>query len=177
MSSTRVLILGCLLDKPLNGYQVRRLLEVMGAEHWANVAFGSIYHGLSKMAEEGLLEVVEGGKGGKTVYQITETGRGEFHRVLLLNYWYEVKPIVDPFQVAITFMNRLSKQELIDALTGRIRQLKTSIEMIEGAFGVKQQYGAPRHVDENLRLTADMLSSQLAWCEKAITRVEADELP
>ncbi|HUR07253.1 MAG TPA: PadR family transcriptional regulator [Nonomuraea sp.] len=176
MSSTRVLILGCLLDKPLNGYQVRRHLEVMGAEHWANVAFGSIYHGLGKMADEGLLEVVESGKGGKTVYEISEAGRKEFRRLLLQN-WYDVKPIVDPFQVALTFMDRLTKQEILDSLHGRIRQLKMSIEAMESAYGVKQRYGAPRHVDENLRLSADMLATQLAWAEKAVTRVEADELP
>ncbi|MFI7144416.1 PadR family transcriptional regulator [Nonomuraea sp. NPDC050022] len=175
-SSTRVLILGCLLDKPLNGYQVRRHLEVMGAEHWANVAFGSIYHGLSKMAEEGLLEVIESGKGGKTVYEITEAGRREFHRQLL-ETWYDVRPIIDPFQVALTFMDRLSKQEILDALGGRIRQLRMSIETMESIYGVKQRYGAPRHVDENLRLTVAMLTAHLDWAEKAVIRVENDELP
>jgi DNA-binding PadR family transcriptional regulator len=175
-SSTRVLVLGCLLDKPLNGYQVRRQLDVMGAEHWANVAFGSIYHGLGKMAEEGLLEVVESGKGGKTVYQITEAGRMEFHRLLLQN-WYEVKPIIDPFQVALTFMDRLTKQEILDSLDGRIRQLRMSIDAISGAYGVKQHYGAPKHIDENLYLTVAMLTAQLDWAEKAVIRVENDELP
>ncbi|MCA2221345.1 PadR family transcriptional regulator [Nonomuraea aurantiaca] len=175
-SSTRVLVLGCLLDKPLNGYQVRRQLDVMGAEHWANVAFGSIYHGLGKMAEEGLLEVVESGKGGKTVYQITEAGRMEFHRLLLQN-WYEVKPIIDPFQVALTFMDRLTKQEILDSLDGRIRQLRMSIDAISGAYGVKQRYGAPKHIDENLHLTVAMLTAQLDWAEKAVIRVENDELP
>lgn len=176
MSSTRVLILGCLLDKPLNGYQVRRQLEVMGVEHWANVAFGSIYHGLSKMAEEGLLEVVESGKGGKTVYEVSAAGRMEFHRQLL-ETWYDVRPIIDPFQVALTFMDRLTKQEILDALDGRIRQLRMSVETMRSLYGVKQRYGAPRHLDENLRLTEDMLAAQLDWAEKAVARVENDELP
>ncbi|MEV0147366.1 MULTISPECIES: PadR family transcriptional regulator [unclassified Nonomuraea] len=183
MSSTRVLILGSLLDEPMNGYQVRRRLEVMGADTWANVAFGSIYHGLAKMADEGLLEVVTGpettgrqAKGAKTVYRITEAGRLEFHRQLLVS-WHEVKPIVDPFQVALTFMDRLSKEELLDGLHSRIRQLRTSISMIEHAFGAKQRYGAPAHVDENLRLTAAMYAAQLAWAEKAVPQVESDDLP
>ncbi|MEU0567146.1 PadR family transcriptional regulator [Nonomuraea sp. NPDC005983] len=176
MSSTRILILGSLLDGPMNGYQVRRRLEVMGADNWANVAFGSIYHGLSKMADEGLLEVVESGKGGKTVYEITETGRLEFHRLLLIS-WHEIKPIVDPFQVALTFMDRLSKEEVLDAMHSRIHQLKMQISMIENIMGAKQRYGAPKHVDENLRLTSAMFAAQLAWAEKAVKQVEADELP
>ncbi|MBN6056354.1 PadR family transcriptional regulator, partial [Nonomuraea sp. RK-328] len=182
-TSTRILILGTLLDEPMNGYQVRRRLEVMGADSWANVAFGSIYHGLSKMTDEGLLEIVTdpestGGrsKGAKAVYRITEAGRMEFHRQLLSS-WHEVKPIVDPFQVALSFMDRLSKEQLLDGLHSRIQQLRMNITMIEHIFGAKQRYGAPQHVDENLRLTSAMYAAQLAWAEKAIPRVEADELP
>ncbi|MBF8193674.1 PadR family transcriptional regulator [Nonomuraea sp. K274] len=176
MSTTRVLILGALLDGPMNGYGVRRRLEVIGADSWANVAFGSIYHGLGKMAGEGLLEVIEAGKGGKVVYGLTETGRAEFHRLLLLS-WHDVKPIVDPFQVALTFMDRLEKQEILDALYDRIRQLRMSVDEVGRAVGAKQRYGAPRHVDENLRLNRAMLQAQLDWVEKAIGLVEADELP
>lgn len=176
MSSTRVLILGTLLDGPMHGYQVRRSLEIMGADYWANVAYGSIYHGLTKMADEGLLGIVESGKGGKTVYELTEDGRFEFHR-LLMTYWYEMKPIVDPFQVAMTFMDRLDKPSLLGALRGRIEQLKMSLAMTERALGAKQRYGAPRHIDENLKLNIGMLNAQLAWCEGALTKVEDDELP
>ncbi|MFI7445769.1 PadR family transcriptional regulator [Nonomuraea indica] len=174
-SSTRLLILGTLLDEPMNGYQVRRRLEVMGADSWASVAFGSIYHGLSKMADEGLLTVVESGKGGKTVYAITEAGREDFHRNLLLA-WHEVRPIVDPFQVALTYADRLDKAELIPALHHRIQDLRRSISMLEHAYGAKQRFGAPRHIDENLRLTAAMFAAQLAWAEDALRRVEAGEL-
>ncbi|MEV4012908.1 PadR family transcriptional regulator [Nonomuraea angiospora] len=175
-ASTRILILGALLDGPMNGYGVRRRLEVMGTDQWANVAFGSIYHGLSKMADEGLLAVVEAGKGGKVVYELTELGREEFHR-MLLTAWHEVKPIVDPFQVALTFMDRLEKQEILPALYGRMQQLRMSVEILGHALGAKQRYGAPQHVDENLRLNRSMVQAQLDWVEKAIERVEADELP
>lgn len=176
MSATRVLILGTLLDEPKHGYQVRRQLETMGADFWANVAYGSIYHGLTKMADEGLLDIVEGGKAGKTVYQLTDDGRFEFYR-LLMTFWYEIKPIVDPFQVAMTFMDRLDKPSLLGALRGRIDQLKMAIAMTERALGSKQRYGAPRHIDENLKLNIGMLHAQLAWCEEAVTKVEDDELP
>ncbi|MEU4548204.1 PadR family transcriptional regulator [Nonomuraea dietziae] len=176
MSTTRVLILGMLLDEPLNGYQVRRRLETMGADNWANVAFGSIYHGLGKMADEGLLDVVESGKGGKTVYAINDTGRFEFHR-LLMSLWYEIGPIVDPFQVAMTFMDRMDRAHLLGALRFRSDELKRAIAMLDRALGSKQAFGAPRHVDENLRLSSGMLAAQLAWVEEAVKKVEEGDLP
>ncbi|MEU7898559.1 PadR family transcriptional regulator [Nonomuraea sp. NPDC049152] len=176
MQTTRVLILGTLLDEPMNGYQVRRRLEMMGADQWGNVAFGSIYHGLGKMADEGLLDIVESGKGGKTMYAITEDGRFEFHR-LLMTLWYEIRPIVDPFQVAMTFMDRLDRPMLKDALRTRAEELVRSIAMLQRALGSKQAFGAPRHVDENLRLNIGMLNAQLTWVREAIDKVEEGDLP
>ncbi|MEV8632860.1 PadR family transcriptional regulator [Streptosporangium sp. NPDC051023] len=176
MSSTRVLLLGVLLDGPLHGYEVRRHLELMGTHHWANVAYGSIYHGLAKMADEGLLERVEEGKGGKTVYGITEIGRAEFTRHLM-SHWWEIKPIVDPFQVALTFMDRLSPGDLASAMEARAAQLRFSISMTERAIGGKQAFGAPRHIDECLRLNILLLQAQLTWVEEAQEKVRNGELP
>ncbi|GAA0429188.1 PadR family transcriptional regulator [Acrocarpospora corrugata] len=176
MSSTRILILGTLLDGPLHGYEVRRRLELWGASHWANVAFGSIYHGLAKMADEGLLTVIEQGKGGKTSYELTEDGRMEFQRQLL-TYWWEIRPIVDPFQVALTFMNRLAPADLVVAMEARAEQLRAAISMTERALGGKQAFGAPRHVDECLRLNTAQLTAQLTWVNEAVGRVKNGELP
>jgi DNA-binding PadR family transcriptional regulator len=176
MSSTRVLLLGVLLDGPLNGYEVRRRLELMGTQHWANVAYGSIYHGLGKMADEGLLEREVEGKGGKTVYAITAVGRAEFGRQLLSNWW-EIKPIVDPFQVALTFMDRLTSSELKSAMEARAAQLQFAIGMTERALGAKTAYGAPRHIDECLRLNILQLQAQLTWLDEAVEKVGNGELP
>ncbi|WP_062344089.1 PadR family transcriptional regulator [Herbidospora yilanensis] len=176
MSSTRVLILGTLLDGPLHGYEVRRRLELWGAAYWANVAYGSIYHGLAKMADEGLLTVVEHGRGGKTVYEITGDGREEFRR-RLLTYWWEIKPIVDPFQVALTFMDRLPKADLVNAMEARLTQLRAAVSSTERALEAKSSFDAPRHIDECIRLANAQLRSQLGWVEGAIERVESGELP
>ncbi|MFC4057522.1 PadR family transcriptional regulator [Planomonospora corallina] len=176
MSSTRTLILGVLLDGPLHGYEVRRRLESWGTDQWASVAYGSIYHGLGKMADEGLLRRVEEGRGGRTVYEITEAGRAEFMR-LLMDHWWELKPIVDPFQVALTFMDRLSPADLAATMRGRAAQLRAAVGMLDRAIAAKRAHGAPRHVDETLKLNAAQFEAQLTWIEDALTRVEKGELP
>ncbi|MBG0828432.1 PadR family transcriptional regulator [Planomonospora sp. ID67723] len=176
MSSTRVLLLGVLLDGPLHGYEVRRRLEMWAADGWANVAYGSIYHGLGKMADEGLLHRVEEGRGGKTLYEITEAGRAEF-MVRLMNHWWEIKPIVDPFQVALTFMDRLSPADLVVAMEARSAQLKAAIGMLGRAIEAKRAHGAPRHIDEILRLNAAQLEAQRNWIGDALERVRRGELP
>ncbi|MEV1199898.1 PadR family transcriptional regulator [Microbispora rosea] len=179
MSSTRVLILGVLLDGPLHGYEVRKKLELWGAQHWANVAFGSIYHALGKMAEEGLLEVVGDGRPsgrGRTVYAITPEGRAEFDR-RLREHWSAIMPIVDPFQVALTFMDRLSKADLLAVVRERAERLRAGFASFERARDAKRAADAPRHVDECLALSAAEYRAQLEWLEQAVERVERGDIP
>lgn len=176
MSSTRVLILGALLAGPHHGYEVRKKLQLWGVEHWANVAFGSIYHALTKLSQEGLVEVVEGGKGSKTVYAITDEGQAEFRRQLD-GYWRQIMPIVDPFLVAITFMDQLPKAELLAAIRERREILQAGFAMAERALAADHQKGAPRHIDEALRLTSAEFRAQFEWLEDVAGRVERDEIP
>src|SRR5262245_2007133 len=174
MTETRVLILGVLRDGAMHGYEVRKRLEGWGAERWANVAYGSIYHALTKMAGEGLLAAEEAG--GKTVYGLTEAGRREFDR-LVIAYWEQIKPIIDPFQVALTFMDRLPKGDLLDLMRSRAENLRLGIAGAERVIQSKHRGGAPRHIDECIKLTAEQFRVQLEWLESAVARVEEDELP
>src|SRR5438034_5719314 len=116
MSATRLLILGVLhFKQPTHGYDVHRELESWQAERWANIAYGSIYFALNKMAEEGMVEVVDAGQAGKgparTTYAVTPAGEVEFQR-LLREYWWEPKTVIDPFQVALAFIHELPRDEL-----------------------------------------------------------------
>jgi DNA-binding PadR family transcriptional regulator len=141
MSATRLLILGVLAraGQPIHGYEVRRALELWNAEQWANIAYGSIYFALNKMAEEGLIAPVStdqvGNRPARTTYAIAERGRQEFER-LLREYWWETKPVIDPFQVAITFMDRLPRDELLAALRHRAASLRAALDarvMVRGS--------------------------------------------
>ncbi len=81
--------------QPVHGYDVRRELLSWGAEEWANIAPGSIYHALRKMTEEGLLAEVAteqvGARPARTTYRVTAKGTGVFND-LLRRYWWELRP-------------------------------------------------------------------------------------
>jgi DNA-binding PadR family transcriptional regulator len=171
-----VLILGVLIAGPQHGYEVRKTLELWGVEHWANVAFGSIYHALTSMTRDGLVEIVAGGKGDKTVYRIAEAGQVEFRRQLQY-HWREILPIADPFLVALTFMDQMPKADLLAAVNARRERLTAGFVMAERALAATPKDGAPRHIDECLRLTAAQYRAQLEWLESAAGRIEQGELP
>jgi DNA-binding PadR family transcriptional regulator len=182
MSATRLLILGVLRSKqPIHGYDVRRELEESWqAERWAHIAYGSIYFALNKMAEEGLVRAVDtdqvGRRPARTTYAITPEGEAEFQR-LLREYWWEFKTVIDPFQVALAFIDELPREELLAALRHRAAAARSKVAELEANIRAKSGPDIPRQVPENLRLAAYHVEVNARWAEEAIDKVERGEWP
>ena len=180
MSVVRILILGILNDeKPRHGYEVKQVLKSWNVEKWANVGYGSIYFALKKMAEEGLLEIVENQKNKqeKTVYKITATGTNAFI-IMLRKQWLELKPTVDPFQVALTFMQYLPKDELIVALEHRADSWRHVIRSSQRVLPLAHKdMTLPKHIDENHRLVLAHYQTELDWIEKTLDKIKQNQLP
>lgn len=182
MSATRLMILGALRwMQPAHGYSIRREMESWRAEEWANVAYGSIYFALNKLAAEGLIAVSETDQVGKrparTTYVITNEGEAEFQR-LLREYWWEYKPPIDPFMVAVSLMDQLPRDELLAALRHHVAQARQAAESLLATPGRPDENDyKPRHVAEILRLGAARIEAEVRWAEEAIAKVERGDLP
>ncbi len=130
--STRLVILGLLRERPLYGYELKQIVE----EHmgdWTNVAFGSIYFALKKLAEEGFVEQVaveqEGNRPSRTIYEITEPGRAEFLH-LLREVWRKVERHYYTIDVGLAFVEALPVEEVKSHLRERIAQLLSIVQHI-----------------------------------------------
>ncbi len=180
MSSTRLLILGVLLKRqPIHGYDVRKELEAWHAGKWANIAYGSIYFALNKMASEGLAETasapktVENKKGpARIAYQLTDKGRQEFERLLDKAIW-EYQPGFDSFHIALMFMNCISKDHLLGAFRRRINLLRADIESFNATADFNLfPANAPPYLSENLRLFSARLEAERQWIEGMVGKIE-----
>jgi DNA-binding PadR family transcriptional regulator len=182
MSATRLLILGALrFMQPAHGYSIRRELESWSAEDWANIAYGSIYFALNKLTEEGMVAVdeteQEGKRPARTTYVVTEAGEIEFQR-LLRDFWWNYKSPIDPFMVAVAFMDQLPRDELVGALRHHTAAARLAVESLERqiAAPIENDY-KPRHVAEMPRLMIARLESEVAWTEDVIAKIERGDLP
>lgn len=180
MSAIRILLLGVLQHGPKHGYEIRQELESWNAEQWANIAYGSIYFALKKMSQEGLIKVLESKeeeKPGRILYEVTEAGKNQFME-LLRKQWWDLKPIIDPFQVALTFMNCMPKDELLLALEHKADSLRAHIKSMTHLIPIRMANTEwPRHIIENFRLATAHLETELKWVEGAIKKVKNGELP
>jgi DNA-binding PadR family transcriptional regulator len=70
----RTAILAALMDEPMHGYQVIRVLEERSGGHWRPSA-GSVYPTLQQLEDEGLVRSEE--VDGRRTYRLTDEGQTE----------------------------------------------------------------------------------------------------
>lgn len=112
--TVRLVILGLLRRKPLYGYEIKHIIEEHMSD-WTSIAFGSIYFALDKLADEKFVQKVEVEKEGKrpsrSVYQITDSGREEFLR-LLREGWQQVEQQYFSLDICLFFLESLPIEEV-----------------------------------------------------------------
>lgn len=164
--------------QPVHGYDVRRELLSWSADKWANVQPGSIYHGLRKLAEEGLLREVGteqvGARPARTSYEITPKGAVEF-QIQLRNYWWHIAGAPDPFMAAFAFLPTLPRDEAAAALRNRALQLEAGVKQLEAAMGADWLDDKPVHVSWMWELSMARAAAEIAWCTRIAERIEAAE--
>jgi DNA-binding PadR family transcriptional regulator len=175
--STRLVILGFLRGRPQYGYEIKQMIEhVMG--DWTDIAFGSIYYALGKLAEEGYVEKVgteqEGGRPSRTVYQITDTGREEFMR-LLRKVWDNVERQTFDFDIGLSFMSALPIDEVKGYLGKRITHLEHVLQYLDAHQA--EELADTDHVPTHLASTVfdhhrRHLQAELDWTRKLLLNVE-----
>ncbi|WP_017572436.1 PadR family transcriptional regulator [Nocardiopsis halotolerans] len=173
MSATRLLVLGVVRMKgQAHGYRVGRELLSWGAEQWANVKWGSIYHALRKLSQEGKLRefVAEGDEVvDRTSYAITEDGVAEIHRLLRRGLTRRDDPAM--LFASITLMTSLPRAEVIDLLGQRLELLeKVGDELLPA-----EEWGKPRHVHELFGLWGRTIDADIGWTRDLIASLRAGE--
>jgi DNA-binding PadR family transcriptional regulator len=174
--STRLVILGFLRGRPQYGYEIKQMIEhVMG--DWTNIAFGSIYFALKKLAEEGFVEKAgteqEGGRPSRTVYQITGAGREEFLH-LLREAWDNVEQQTFDFDIGLSFMSALPTDEVQGYLRKRVTHLEHVLQYLDAhqAEELADEHVPNRLVSAVFEHHRRHLQAELEWTQGLLQNVE-----
>jgi len=161
--------------QPVHGYDVRRELLSWGADKWANVAPGSIYHALRKLADEGMLRAVAteqvGARPARTTYEITKKGAEEF-QTLLRTQWWNLSTPTDPFMAAFSFLPAIPREEAAAALRNRANQLRAGIEQLRVAGSADWVINKPIFVGWMWERSIDLADAEIRWCERTAKLIE-----
>mgnify|MGYP002796814186 CR=1 FL=1 len=126
VSSIDLVILGIVLEKPQSAYDIQKDVEYHHLSRWTKISVPSIYRKVLQLSEKGYLKsnVVKGDRfADKAIYSITDKGRKYFNE-LMSTYASESIPLLFDFNVVITNLNKVSKDEALKLIS----KLRTSIQ-------------------------------------------------
>jgi DNA-binding PadR family transcriptional regulator len=169
MSATRLLVLGIVRGYGrAHGYRVGNDLLSWGADEWANVKWGSIYHALKALTQAGFL-LDHNDIPGRTDYELTERGEAEFMR-LLRDAVRRPQPRPDFLGAALAMLPSLPRTEAITLLRERLATLE---ETRDKAQAQVDAWAEPPHVRELFGLWEHTAAGGAEWTRGVIERLEA----
>ncbi|HSC17682.1 MAG TPA: PadR family transcriptional regulator [Rhizomicrobium sp.] len=124
----RTICLGILTRGDATGYEIKKVFEDGGLQHFVEASFGSIYPALSRLTDEGLVSVREEPqekRPDRKVYSVTAAGRTAFVAALM-------KPLPEdrhrsPFVFAMLFSDLLPESRVESLIDGYIAQSESKL--------------------------------------------------
>jgi DNA-binding PadR family transcriptional regulator len=174
MSATRLLVLGVVRGYGrAHGYLIGNDLLSWGADRWANVKWGSIYHALKQLAKTGSLTEDWISVPGRTDYELTEKGEAEFQRLLRAAIKQpEHRP--DMLGAGLALLPSLSRSDAITLLKERLAALEADRD--DARVQARKARG-PEHMVELYTLFEQSAESGADWTRGLIERLEAGAYP
>src|SRR6185295_1399397 len=128
----RTICLGILTRGDATGYEIKKLFDDDGYQHFVEASFGSIYPALSRLTDEGLVSVraeAQEKRPDRKVYSITAAGRAAFLGALM-------KPLSEdrhrsPFVFAMLFSDLLPPTRVNALIDGYIAQGEQKLTQLE----------------------------------------------
>jgi DNA-binding PadR family transcriptional regulator len=173
---TRLVLLAFVSMGNAHGYRIRKAIEEAHMDSWADVQFGSIYAGLRRLTDEGLLEEAgqeqEGRGPPRTLYRITRAGRRERDR-LLRELAARPRMAADPVDVALAFSRFLPVGELSELLERRAAALSDRLAQLR-SYRRGARYPRPEvdaMIEDLFEHTRQRLRTEKRWTERVRERI------
>jgi DNA-binding PadR family transcriptional regulator len=168
-------ILSLVAETPRHGYEIEQVIEKRGMRDWTEVGFSSIYYLLKKLEKDGLvegqLEQAERGPARK-VYRPTQAG-WEALRDGVLEALSVPQPCYSPLQLGLANLPGIPPDEAIAALQQYRDALITRRDYAQARWDAQKPL--PYFVEAMFDYSVTMLKAEIAWIEKFIEKVEAND--
>lgn len=174
MSKPAALLLGIIYKKPLNAYEITKLLDYMNIKWWFNIADSTVYATLKTLRKKGLIEGTiekEGNMPDKTVYSLTEKGEDELResiRQSILHFDYDT----NIFTIAAFFMDILEKEERKKLLEERLNALQSYLLGISKQDNELWEQEVPAAHVANLRRMMDIVNAEISGTKRLLSACE-----
>lgn len=170
LSKPATLILGLISEKPLNAYEITKLLDYMNIRWWFNIADSTVYMTIKTLEKKALIKgTVEksGNMPDKTIYSITEMGGEEFKDTLrnsILQFDYDT----NIFTIAAFFIDIFETDEKKRLLEKRLEILQKYMCGIERQISREWEEEVPLSHAANVKRMKDIVQAEISGTERIL---------
>lgn len=173
-SKTAFVLLGLLKEKPLNPYEIIKILDRINISQWSPISASSVYMTIRTLEKKGYItgkKEKNSAMPEKTVYSITPAGRSVFLKTLKDSMLEDITNITS-FNLSTLFICHLDRREVVDILKKRIVRIKENDEATEKAFNQYKQQLVPEYLLISLKHNMTFYKAELITVELMIEEVE-----
>ena len=174
LSKPATLLLGIIYKKPINAYEITKLLAYMNIKWWFNVSDSTVYATLKNLEKreliEGTIEKV-GNMPDRTIYSITGKGENELKETIkksILQFSYDT----NIFTIAAFFMDILEAEEKKELLKKRLNILQSYLTGISKQDNEAWQQEVSAFHVANLERMIDIVNAEISGTKRLLSACE-----
>ncbi|NIO28621.1 MAG: PadR family transcriptional regulator [Candidatus Latescibacteria bacterium] len=171
MSSVELIILGILLDRPLNPYELARQIDERSVSRILKISRPAVYKVCKRLARQGYLRgkaMREGELPEKTVYSVTPKGKKHFQR-LMEHFSRAALPMYFEFNSFLFHIERIESgkaQEMLGNLQTELLELQEWVIAHQKEEAARWSF-APEAIVEQYSM---VISALVKWIDKTIRK-------
>lgn len=173
-SKTAFVLLGLLKEKPMNPYEIIKILDRINISQWSPISASSVYMTIRTLEKKGYItgkKEKNSAMPEKTIYSITPTGESAFIKTLKDNMLEDITNIVS-FNLSTLFICHLERSDVIKILKERAVRIKENDEATERAYHQYKNQSIPEYLLISLKHNMTFFKAELITVELMIEEVE-----
>lgn len=170
LSKSATIILGLINEKPLNAYEITKMLSVMNIKSWYNISNSTVYTTIKTLEKKkSVIGVIQkdGNMPNKTVFSLTPQGKQDFVDTLrqsILNFDYDT----NIFSIAAFFLTALEKEERIQLLDKRLNMLTKYLDCINLQIKKMKETGESPLYIANVIRCKDLVMAEISGTKEIL---------
>ncbi|QNG59053.1 PadR family transcriptional regulator [Bacillus sp. PAMC26568] len=121
--SMKLVILGLLMERDVHPYEMKQTMEQSHMDHFIKLQKGSLYYAVEQLLKNDYIEIADvikdSNRPDKTIYRITESGKKQFHKLILEELSSESN-LYHPLFTGVAVALHGNPQEAADILEKRV---------------------------------------------------------
>ena len=174
MSSVELIILGLLMERPRNAYELARLIDERQLGRILKISKPAVYKCCKRLSRDGYLKgktTRDGEMPEKVTYTVTDKGKGHFHR-LMEHFSGSIIPFYMEFNTFLWNIDKLDRKKALELMRNLQKEL-VALKTWVIAHERQEKPNSPFASAAIVKQYRMVITTLVTWIEETVKEFEA----